>query len=206
MTSDPRCPPALPTPRPICASAALLVILVATLAACGGSAWAADAPAACPGRPVLVVRSVGGTLDYQGTADGLADLCRIERADGGGAFFGVWRADWPGAGQAYPALHTVILGPKGTRAEFITRSIPGLQWTDSLVNEGRESLTIDGQAYQTLKLSHERSGIEGNTYHSIITSWRDIATGVNLKVVETQISGQSYGPAATWTATRVDLQ
>ena len=202
MTSDPCRPPALPMPRQTWVTA----VLVATWSMCG-SAWAADAPAACPSRPVLVKRSAGGTLDYRGTADGLADLCRIERADGGGAFyFGVWRTDWPGAGQAYPALHTVILGPKGTRAEFITRSVPGLQWTDSLVNEGRESLTIDGQAYQTLKLSHERNGIEGNTYHSIITSWRDIATGVTLKVVETQISGQSYGPAATWTATRVDLK
>lgn len=203
MTSDPCRPPAPPKPRPTCATAALLV----TLAACSGSAWAADAPAACPGRPVLVVRSAGGTLDYRGTADGLADLCRVERSDGGGAFyFGVWRTDWPGAGQAYPALHTVILGPKGTQAAFVTRSVPGWQWTDSLVNEGREALTIDGQVYQTLRLSHERNGIEGNTYHSIITSWRDIATGVNLKVVETQISGQSYGPATTWTATRVDPQ
>ena len=175
------------------------------LTACGGSAWAADAPAACPGRPTLVVRSRGGTLDYRGTVDGLADLCRVVRADGEGAFyFGVWRTDWPGAGQAYPALHTVIRGPKGARAEFVTRSIPGWQWKDSLVNEGRESLIINGRTYKTLKLAHEREGIEGNTYHSIFTDWRDVETGVTLKAIETQISGQSYGPDATWTATRVE--
>jgi hypothetical protein len=192
---------ALPARRAIWPVAALF----ATLAGYGGSAWGADVPAACPNRPILVVRLVGGTLDYRGTVDGLADLCRIERADGGGAFyFGVWRTDWPGAGQAYPALRKVILGPKGTRVDFITRSIPGWQWEDSLVNEGREPLAIDGRMHRTLRVAHERNGIEGNTYHSIITSWRDIKTGVNLKVVETQISGQSYGPATTWTATRVE--
>ena len=51
---------------------------------------------------------------------------------------------------------------------------------------------------------HEREGVEGNTYHSIITVWRDIATGANVKVDENQISGQSYGPNTTWTAIRID--
>ena len=180
--------------------------LVGVLAAgWAGAAFAANAPAACPDQPIRVVRSAGGLLDYRGSVGGIAELCRIERPDGTGDFyFGVWRTDWPGAGLAYPALHTVILGPKGTRVDFVTRSIPGWQWKDSLINEGTETLTIDGRLYQTMKVAHERDGIEGNTYHSIITSWRDIATGVNLKVVEDQISGQSYGPATTWTATRVD--
>ena len=112
--------------------------------------------------------------------------------------------DWPGAGAAYPAMKTAIAGPPGTRAAFVTRSYPGLQWTDTIINEGVEPLVIDGRTYRTLKMAHEREGIEGNIYHSIITVWRDIATGVNLKVVETQISGQSYGPGTTWTATRVE--
>ena len=73
-----------------------------------------------------------------------------------------------------------------------------------MVNEGREPLTINGRTYETLKLAHEREGVEGNTYHSIITSWRDIETAVTLKAIETQISGKSYGPDATWTATRVE--
>ena len=181
-----------------------VAVLLATLAA-GGGAWAADAPVACPDRPIAVVRSRGGTLEYKGVVDGLPELCRLTRADGEGAFyFGLWRTDWPGAGQAYPALHAVVLGSKGTRVDFVTRALPGWQWKDSLVNEGREPLTIDGRTYQTLRMSHERNGIEGNTYHSIITSWRDVATGVSLKVIETQISGQSYGPDTTWTASRVE--
>ena len=88
----------------------------------------------------------------------------------------------------------MISGPKGTREEFVTRTLPGLQWSDVFVNEGRESLTVDGHVYRTLRMSHERDGIEGNTYHSIITNWRDVRTGVILKVFENQISGQSYGP------------
>ncbi len=129
----------------------------------------------------------------------------MQRADGGGEFyFGVWRSDWPGAGDAYPALYAVVRGPANTERRFITRSVPGLQWEDRLVNEGTEALTINGVIYRTVRIAHERTGIEGNTYHSVITSWRDVATGMTLKTVEQQISGQSYGPATTWTAVRVE--
>ncbi len=128
----------------------------------------------------------------------------MERPDGRGYYYwGVWRTDWPGAGDAYPALRTVILGPVGTRATFDTRSIPGMQWHDSLTNEGTDTLVVDGRTHTVLRLAHEREGFEGNSYHSIITSWRDVATGATLRTVENQISGQSYGPATTWTATKV---
>ena len=151
-----------------------------------------------------VVRSAGGTLDYQGTVPGINQLCHVQRADGVGEFyFGVWRSDWPGAGDAFPALVAVLHGPVGTKASFTTRSVPGWQWQDTLVNEGIAPLTVAGKTFQALRLAHERTGIEGNTYHSIITSWRDVATGVTLKVVENQIAGQSYGPSTTWQATDV---
>ncbi len=164
----------------------------------------AAVPAACPPEPVRVVRSAGGTTDYLGTVPGMSDLCHLARPDGTGDFyFGSWRSDWPGAGQAYPALYAVFHGPAGTKASFVTRSVPGLQWNDTLVNEGIEQLTVAGHTYQVLKLAHERNGIEGNFYHSIITSWRDVDTGITLKTVENQIAGQSYGPATTWTATAV---
>ena len=166
----------------------------------------AATPAACPAQPMRVVRSVGGTLDFRGSVSGIPELCRIQRADGTGDFyFGLWRADWPGAGQAFPALVAVFHGPAGTKASFVTRSVPGLQWTDTFVNEGIEPLEVAGHTYQTLKIAHERAGIEGNFYHSIITSWRDVDTGVTLKAVENQIAGQSYGPAATWQATAVQM-
>ena len=108
------------------------------------------------------------------------------------------------ANQAYPIIRAVVLGGPGTRASFVTRSVPGLQFTDTFVNEGADPITVDGVRYLTFKVAHEREGIEGNTYHSVITSWRDPATGLVLKVVERQIAGQSYGPDTTWSATRVE--
>jgi hypothetical protein len=164
----------------------------------------AQQPVACPPSPVRVVRSAGGVIDYLGTVPGIPELCRMTRADGTGDFyFGAWRSDWPGAGLAYPAIRAVMTGAPGTRASFVTRSAPGLQWTDIYINQGIEPIEVDGRRYEALKLAHERDGIEGNTYHSVITTWRDVATGVALQVVENQIAGQSYGPDTTWRALHV---
>ena len=174
------------------------------LFAAPGAAMAAQ-PAACPAHPVRVVRSAGGVNDNLGAVPGIPDLCRVKRADGEGHFFfGGWRADWPGAGLAYEALAITVRGVKGTRASFVTHSVPGMQWTDTFTNEGVEPMVVDGHTYRVLKLAHEREGLEGNTYHSIITVWRDVATGVALKTVENQIAGQSYGPNTTWQALRVE--
>ena len=164
-------------------------------------------PAACPAQPVRVVRSTGGTVDYLGNVPGIPELCRMRRtADGEGEFYlGIWRSDWPGAGQAYPAIRTAIHGPVGTRTSFVTRSFPGLQWMDSYTNEGIETLVVGGEARLALRLAHEREGIEGNTYHSVITQWKDLATGVVLKTVEHHISGQSLGPGTTWDAVRIEV-
>lgn len=170
------------------------------------AAAAAELPRACPAQPVRVVRSAGGTVDYMGSVPGIPELCRLRRtADGEGDFYlGVWRSDWPGAGQAYPAVRAAILGPVGTRTSFVTRSIPGMQWIDSFTNEGVETLVVGGAARPALRLAHEREGIEGNTYHSVITQWKDLATGAVLKTVERQIAGQSYGPGTTWDAVRIE--
>ena len=166
---------------------------------------AADGPAACPPKAARVVHSNGNPTVYNGTYPEIPDLCRMGPANANVYFyFGIWNSDWPGAGAAYPAMKTAIDGPPGTRVAFVTRSYPGLQWTDTIINEGPDPLTVGGQTYRTLKMAHEREGIEGNTYHSIITVWRDIPTGLALKVVEKQISGESYGPDTTWTATRVE--
>ena len=181
-----------------------LALLAAPLLAAARPA--AAAPAACPTTPTRVVRSTGGVTDYHGSVPGIPELCHMDRPDGSGDFYwGVWRTDWPGAGDAYPALRRVILGPKGTRATFDTHSVPGLQWHDTLVNEGTEPLGVAGKTYTVLRIAHEREGFDGNTYHSIITSWRDVATGATLQTVEKQISGQSYGPGATWTAAKVEV-
>ena len=176
-------------------------VTAALLAAMPASA---QQPAACPPGPMRVVRSAGGVIDYLGTVPGIPDLCRMVRGDGAGDFyFGAWRSDWPGAGLAYPAIRAVVLGAAGARASFVTRSAPGLQWTDVFINQGIEPIEVDGRPYNALKLAHERDGIEGNTYHSVITTWRDVANGVALRVIENQIVGQSYGPDTTWRALRV---
>lgn len=194
---NPKSPPSNTT-RP--AAAALLV-----LGLLASPAFAAEPPAACPPNPTRVVRSAGGVTDYLGTVPGIPDLCRMHRADGAADFYlGTWRSDWPGAGQAYPAMWAVIHGATGARASFVTRSVPGQQFIDTFINEGPDPITLAGVRYATFKLAHEREGIGGNTYHSVITSWRDPATAIVLKVVERQISGQSYGPNTTWTATRVE--
>ncbi len=175
-------------PAPSCILGAALLLAPALAAA--------EAPPACPSNPTRVVRPAGGVVDYLGTVPGLPELCRMRRGDGEGDFYlGVWRSDWPGA-----AMH----GPAGTRTSFITRSVPGLQWTDSYTNEGVESVTVNGESRPALRLAHEREGIEGNIYHSIITQWKDLATGVALKTVERQIAGQSYGPSTTWEAVRIE--
>ena len=180
-------------------------VAVVALGLLASPSFAAEAPAACPSQPTRVLRSVGGAMDYLGTVAGIPDLCRMQRPDGAADYYlGSWRSDWPGAGLAYPAIRTVLHGGPGTRASFVTRSYPGLQFTDTFVHEGLDPLTVDGVRYATIKLAHEREGIEGNTYHSIITSWREEATGIVLKVVERQISGQSYGPNTTWMATHVE--
>lgn len=180
-------------------------VAILALGLLAGPAFAAEAPAACPAQPTRVVRSAGGTNDYLGVVPGIPDLCRMQRSDGLAEFYlGSWRSDWPGAGQAYPAIRAVLDGGPGTRSSFVTRSVPGQQFTDTFIHEGPDPLTVDGVRYATFKLAHEREGIEGNTYHSVITSWRDTATGIVLKVVERQIAGQSYGPNTTWTATRVE--
>lgn len=166
---------------------------------------AAEAPPACPPSPTRVVRSAGGVVDYLGAVPGLPELCRMRRGDGDGDFYlGAWRSDWPGAGLAYPAIRAAMHGPAGTRASFVTRSVPGLQWTDSYTNEGVEAVTVNGDIRPALRLAHEREGIEGNTYHSVITSWKDLATGVTLKTVERQVAGQSYGPDTTWEAVGIE--
>lgn len=168
---------------------------------------AAQIPAACPSVPTTVTRSRGGQIEYRGTMPNVPDICRQVRADGpGDYYFGVWRIDWPGAGQAYPAIKNVALGAPGARISFVTYSAPGLQFVDSIINEGIEPMVVDGTTYQTLKLAHERKGFGGNTYHSIITIWRDVKTGVALRTLEQQISGKSYGPDTTWEAVRVQTQ
>ena len=113
-------------------------------------------PAACPAAPIEVVRSRGGVIDNLGSVREIPDLCRIIRSgETGQYYFGIWKTDWPGAGEAYPAIKSVILGGLDARASFVTRSVPGWQWTDTFVNEGVQYLEVDGRPYRTLRIMHE---------------------------------------------------
>ena len=180
-------------------------VLISLAAATAPALAAVGAPAACPSVPVRVLRSNGPATEHNGIYKDVPDLCyQIRGGTPGYYYYGVWNMEWPGAGDAYPAVKTAINGPKGTRTSFITRALPGLQYVDSFVNEGLEPMTIGNRTYQVLRIAHEREGIEGNTYHSVITVWRDVATGVALKTVENQIAGQSYGPNTTWQAVGVE--
>ncbi len=180
----------------------LRLLLAAALAA--PAIAGAARPTICPAPGWQVERSIGAPVRYMGNISGIPDLCRMDRGNGPALFYmGIWRADWPGAGDAYPALRAVIEGPPGTSATFITRSVPGLQWQDTVTNEGPDTVVVAGRRVATLKIAHERNGIEGNVYHSIITQWRSPSTGVTVKEIEQQIAGQSYGPGATWQATRL---
>ncbi len=182
-----------------------IALSLAAILSASVAAAAQPVPPACPPEPTRVVRSRGGTNDYLGAVPGVPELCRMRRADGEGEFYlGIWRSDWPGAGQAYPVLRAVIHGRQGAKGSFVTRSWPGLQWTDSFTNEGIETVLVGGVSRPALRLAHEREGIEGNTYHSIITSWLDLATGANLRAYQYQIAGQSYGPNTTWQAERIE--
>jgi len=137
-------------------------------------AQAADAlthPPGCALQSLRVVRSSGDTVEHLGAEPGLPELCRLKRtSDAEGLFYlGLWRIDWPGAGQAYPAIRTAMLGASGTRTSFVTRSWSGMQWMDSYRNEGEEFVPVGGIRHRAPRLAHEREGIEGNTYHSVIT-------------------------------------
>ncbi|MGI3777881.1 MAG: hypothetical protein ACRYGC_11380, partial [Janthinobacterium lividum] len=109
----------------------------------------------------------------------------------------------PGAGPPGPPRRAGPGGGAGASASFDTFAETGRQYHDSYRNLGTEVLAVGGRRFVALVLAHEREGFGGNFYHSVITSWRDVATGVTLKAEERQIAGQSYGAGATWVATAV---
>jgi hypothetical protein len=161
------------------------------------------APRACPVGAGSVERSIGGTLVYAGSVPGIPELCRItNNGEAGEYYMGVWRADWPGAGLAYPALRAVMHGGKGAEARFDTFAGPGLQWHGTIRNEGIETVTVAGRDLRALRLSHEREGFDGNGYHSVITVWKELRTGMYLKVEHRHIAGVEV-PNIAWTAVRV---
>ena len=167
-------------------------------------AVAAITPAICPPAGSRVEENIGITLVYLGTVPGHPDLCREQRGQAvGDYYYGVWMTSWPGASEAKLALRRVIFGPPGTVARFDTIEGPSLKWHETLRNEGYEHLHVAGRYYNTMKIAHEREGFGGNLYHSIVTQWRDIRTGMTVYMNYQHISG--WPEADAWSPTKITV-
>ncbi|MGI4945258.1 MAG: hypothetical protein ACRYHQ_32630 [Janthinobacterium lividum] len=143
----------------------------------------------CPAAGARVETKGGPTFEYLGTTD-TPDLCRMRI---GGeevqAWYGIWLTSWPGADNAHPALKQVVSGRTGDVVGFDVRMGPGYAYHDLLRNEGIERVKILDATYQAMRLSHYREGFEGNTYRSVATAWKDMATGMILYSTYQHISG-----------------
>ena len=146
-------------------------------------------PLSCPAAGARVETKGGPTFEYLGTTD-TPDLCRMRI---GGeevqAWYGIWLTSWPGADNAHPALKQVMSGHTGDAVGFDVRMSPGHAYHDLVRNEGIERIKILDATYQAMRLSHYREGFEGNTYRSVATAWKDMATGMILYSTYQHISG-----------------
>ena len=148
-------------------------------------------PPACPAAGGVVTRSPGPPIEYLGATAGNPELCRVRFGDGPEfpLYFGIWAEAWPGSAEAHAALKRVIAGPPGTVVSFRTTAAPGSQWLDVIRNEGVEDLNVAGRVRPALKIAHYREGIEGNTYRSVTTGWKEISSGMMIYVNYRHISG-----------------
>lgn len=162
-----------------------------------GTAHAAPPP--CPVSMAVVDRTVPNALIYLPADPANPWLCPMVRPGGAvvGSWFSLWDADWPGAERAGPAIRRVWEGPPGTTERFNTTEVG--PWHETWRHEGLESLTMAGAVRPTMKLSHEREGFGGNTYHSVKTFWIEIATGLTIYQEYRHIAGQPI-PGMRWSA------
>ncbi len=132
----------------------------------------------------------GVVTSYHGSIAGRPALCRVQI---GGtdveAWYGIWLTTWPGADQAAAAMDRLIHGKTGQTEAFDVRMSPTFSFHDVLRNDGVETIRLIGRTYQALKISHYREGAEGNSYRSVTTGWKDMASGMLLYVTYQHISG-----------------
>ena len=148
------------------------------------------APRSCPAAGARVEVRGGPATEYLGTSPADPDLCRMKAgAEEFEAWFGIWRTAWPGADQAHLAMKQVMGGRTGDVAGFDVRMAADYSFHDLLRNEGVESIRLLGTTYRAMKVSHYREGAEGNIYRSVITAWKDIATGMVLFSTYQHIGG-----------------
>lgn len=145
----------------------------------------------CPAAGARVEQKGGPTFEYLGADPSSPDLCRMrvggEDVEG---WYGIWLTIWPGAEQARPALQQVIQGRTGDVVGFDVRTAPNAIYHDLIRNEGIEDIPLLGDTYRALKVSHYREGFDGNTYRSVSTIWKDLATGMLIYGTYQHISGR----------------
>ena len=145
----------------------------------------------CPAPGARVEQKGGPTFEYLGADPATPDLCRMrvggEDVEG---WYGIWLTVWPGAGQARIALQRIIQGRTGDVVGFDVRTAPYAIYHDLIRNEGVEDISLLGVTYRALKVSHYREGFDGNTYRSVSTVWKDLATGMLLYGTYQHISGR----------------
>ena len=145
----------------------------------------------CPAPGGRVEQKGGPTFEYLGASPATPDLCRMrvggEDVEG---WYGIWLTVWPGAGQARTALRQIIQGRTGDVVGFDVRTAPNAIYHDLVRNEGVEDIFLLGATYRALKVSHYREGFDGNTYRSVSTVWKDLATGMLLYGTYQHISGR----------------
>ena len=145
---------------------------------------------ACPVAGSRVEQRGGPAFEYLGASHANPALCRMRV---GGqvveAWHAIWLLNWPGADAAYAALTRLIQGRTGDVEAFDVRMAPGLQWHDLIRNEGIEDIRLLGKTYRALKLAHYREGFDGNTYRSVSTAWKDLASGMVIYATYQHISG-----------------
>lgn len=147
-------------------------------------------PRSCPEAGSRVEQKGGPTFEFLGASPISPDLCRMKV---GGetveAWYGIWLTAWPGADVAYRALQRVINSRTGDAVGFDVVAAPGSQWHDIIRHDGIEDIRLLGRTYRAIKIAHYREGYDGNTYRSVSTLWKDLATGLPLYATYNHIAG-----------------
>ncbi len=174
---------------------------LATLAVLLPIAAHAEAPPPCPTAMGVVDRTAGPTMVYLPADPARPEACRIVLPGGavGEFWYGSWKTDWPGADQARLAIRKIYASPPGTEEKFDTVAAPGFAWHETIRHDGYENLNMAGAVRRTMKVTHVREGFDGNSYHSIITQWKDLATNMTIYQNYIHVSGKPE-PNTSWDA------
>ena len=156
------------------------------------------APRSCPPPGARVDTRGGPSFEYLGAKPDEPDLCLMKI---GGepveAWYGIWLNTWPGADLARRGLQRIMRSRTGDVVGFdvvipanTPPGFPGAAYHDLIRQDGVEDITLLGVTYKALKLAHYREGFDGNTYRSVSTVWKDIATGMLIYGTYNHIAGR----------------